>query len=334
MRPFTRLICVGLSLLITAPVAHSADELLVYSTRNKSYIEPLLDEYSRETGIAVNYVIGSASALINRMQIEGKQSKADLFITADASNLWYAASVGVLAPVQSRTLIRNIPQHLRSPENKWFGLSKRARTIVYHTERVNSDELDSYEELGDPKWKGRLCVRSSQDEYSLSMVAMLIASQGKAVTERIVQGWVNNLATPPFHEDADILNAIRSGQCDVGIVNSYYFARLQYEQPATKLKLFWADQKGSGVQVNITGAGVTAHAPNKDQAIDLLEWMSTKKTQVRYSKLSMEYPANPKVYPPRLVGRWGQYKEDKSNVAEAGRLQQEAIALMKQANHM
>lgn len=334
MRSIIRSICLGLSLSITAPTVIAGDEILVYSSRNKSYIQPLFDEYSRETGISIAYVICSANALISRLQVEGDQSKADLFITSDAANLSYAAASGVLAPIESRTLNRNVPEHLKAPDNSWFSLSKRARTIVYHSERVDPDQLDSYAALADPQWKGKLCLRSASDEYTQSLVAMLIKRLGEKKTEDVVKGWADNLATKPFRDDSHIIDALRAGQCDVSIINSYYYARVQHEQPQTKLKLFWADQSGDGVHMNVTGAGVTAYAPNKEEAVYFLEWLTTRKVQVKYTKLNMEYPVNPKVYPPRMVGRWGRFKEDTANIAEAGRLQEEAIAILSRVNHL
>jgi iron(III) transport system substrate-binding protein len=323
----------GLIALAVAMPAFSADELVVYSARKEHLIQPLFDRYTEETGVSIRYITDSAGPLLQRLKAEGSRTRADMLITVDAGNLWQAAQDGVLASVDSEVLEANVPEHLRDPENRWFGLSVRARTIIYNTERVDPSELSTYEALADPKWQGRLCLRTSKKVYNQSLVATMIARLGEERTEEIVRGWVSNLAVPPFSNDTKTMEAVAAGQCDVAIVNTYYFGRLQKEDPDIALALFWPNQQSSGVHVNVSGAGVTAHAPHRDQAVDLLEWLSRPEAQQLFAGLNMEYPVNPRVEPDPLVAAWGEFRADPINVSEAGRLQEEAVRLMDRAGY-
>lgn len=332
MRFITCLIFLA-SMMSFLPKVHAADELVIYSSKNASYVKPLFDEYSRENGVAISFLVGPTPALISRLEIEGKNTKADIILGTGASYFWTGSEKGLFATIPSRTLERNVPEHLKSPNNDWFSFSKRARTIIYNTEKVNESDLIGYADLTDKKWQGRLCLSTSSTDYSLSLVAMLIASHGVEKTQATVEGWVNNLAVPPLQDDMQIVEAITEGICDVGIINSYYYARLKREQPETNLKLFWADQGGAGVHMNVTAAAITANSSNKLQAIDFLEWLTTKQTQVRYANLSMEYPVNPKVYPAREVAKWGRFEEDIHPVAKAGENRKSALELIQNAHY-
>lgn len=323
----------GFIALAVAMPAFAADELVVYSARKEHLIQPLFDRYTEETGVPIRYITDSAGPLLQRLKAEGSRTRADMLITVDAGNLWQAAREGVLASVDSEVLEDNVPEHLRDPENRWFGLSVRARTIVYSTERVDPSELSTYEALAEPEWKGRLCLRTSKKVYNQSLVAAMIARLGEERTEEIVRGWVSNLAVPPFSNDTKTMEAVLAGQCDVAIVNTYYFGRLQKEDPDIALALFWPNQQSSGVHVNVSGAGVTAHAPHHDQAVDLLEWLSRPEAQQLFAGLNMEYPVNPRVEPDPLVAAWGEFRADPMNVSEAGRLQGEAVRLMDRAGY-
>lgn len=330
------LICSLLTLfaLATATPAVSADEeIVVYSARKEHLIKPLFDAYSKMSGVEIIYITDKAGPLLARLKAEGANTPADMLITVDAGNLWQAAEQGVLAHVDSKALNSNIPTHLRDPDNRWFGLSVRARTIVYSTERVKKGELSSYEDLADPKWKGRLCLRTSKKVYNQSLVATMIDRLGEKKAEQVVKGWVGNLAVPPFSDDTRTMKAIVAGQCDVGIVNTYYFGRLQKKDPGVKLALFWPNQKKSGVHVNVSGAGITRHAKHKAAAIKLLEWLSSAEAQKLFAGLNMEYPANPKVKPDPKVAAWGEFKGDDSNIAKAGALQRKAVMLMDRAGY-
>jgi iron(III) transport system substrate-binding protein len=321
------------AILLTPLAAIAADEVVVYSARNEHLIKPLFDKYTEQTGVKIRYITDKEGPLLQRLKAEGKRTPADMLITVDAGNLWTAAESGVLAPVDSPVLAQNIPEHLRDPGNRWFGLSVRARTIAYATDRVKPEELTSYEDLADPKWKGRLCLRTSKKVYNQSLVATLIARHGEAKTEEIVTGWVANLAAPPFSNDTKALEAVAAGQCDVTVVNTYYFGRLQKKQPDINLALFWPNQDSSGVHVNVSGAGITTHAKHPEAARALLEWLSSKDAQRVFASVNMEYPANPTVPPDPMVAAWGEFKTDQLNVSEAGRLQTDAIKLMDRAGY-
>ncbi|UCF31550.1 MAG: Fe(3+) ABC transporter substrate-binding protein [bacterium] len=315
----------------TAPLR--AAEVVVYSARNEHLIQPLFDRFTGETGIRVKFITDQAGALVQRIRSEGRRTQADLFITVDAGNLWYAADQGLLQPVKSPTLEENIPSHLRDPEGRWFGLSVRARTIVYSTDRVDPADLSTYEALGGPEWRGRLLLRTSKKVYNQSLVAMLIADHGVEKTERIVRSWVGNLAVDPLSNDTKVMEAILAGQGDVGIVNTYYYGRLSREDPELPLALFWPDQNGGGVHVNVSGAGVTRHARHREEAVRLLEWLSSSSAQGIFAEANLEYPANPGIEPHPAVKAWGTFKQSGMNLARAGELQGEAIRLMDRAGY-
>jgi len=312
-----------------------AKELVVYSARNEHLIQPLFEVYTKQTGVEIKFVTDKEGPLLQRLKAEGKNTPADLLITVDAGNLWHAASEGLLQPVASAVLERNVPANLRDPDNRWFGLSLRARTIVYSTERVKPEDLSSYAALGDEAWKGRLLLRTSKKVYNQSLVAMMIAEYGEEKTEQIVRSWVANLATDPFSNDTKVMEAIVAGQSDVAIVNTYYFGRLLRKQPELKLALFWPnqDQPGSGVHVNVSGAGVTKHAKHAEEAIAFLEWLSSEQAQNLFADANLEYPVNPAVAANAEVAAWGEFTPSPFNLSRAGELQESAIRLMDRAGY-
>lgn len=316
-----------------AACSRQPEQLVVYSARNEQLIKPMFDRYTAETGMPVRFVTDDAGPLIERLAAEGANSPADILLTVDAGELWYAADRGLLQPVESATLDSNIPDSLRDPQDRWFGLSVRARTMVYSTERVKPEELSNYAALADERWKGKLCLRTSKKVYNQSLVAMLIAEYGEAQTESIVKGWVANLATEPFSNDTLLMEAIAAGQCDVGLVNTYYFGRLLREKPDLPIKLFWADQAGNGVHVNVSGAGITTHAPHRPAAQKFLEWLSMPEAQSLFAGLNLEYPASPAVKADAIVLAWGNFKQSPMNVAKAGELQATAVKLMDRAGY-
>ncbi|MCB1668867.1 MAG: extracellular solute-binding protein [Porticoccaceae bacterium] len=312
------------------------DEVVVYSARKEHLIKPLFDAYTKKTGVKIRYITDSAAPLLARLKAEGSRTPADILMTVDAGNLWQAADSGVLATLNSKTLQDNIPAHLRDPQNRWYGLSVRARTIVYNTEALKAEELSSYENLADPEWRGRLCLRTSKKVYNQSLVAMMIARLGEKKTEQIVEGWIDNLAAAPYGSDNDVMSAIEAGQCDVGIVNTYYFGRLQKSNPATSLALFWANQgadENGGVHINVSGAGITRFAPNPGGAQALLEWLSSAEAQGMFAGINLEYPVNPDVAVDPQVVAWGKFKADRQNLSTAGELQVQAVMLMDRAGY-
>ncbi len=305
-----------------------ASELVVYSARAEQLIKPLFDAYTAKTGVKIQYVTDKEPVLLERLKAEGERTPADMLITVDAGNLWLAGEAGVIQPVVSETLEKNIPAHLRDPENRWFGLSLRARTIVYNTDKVKPADLGTYADLADPKWKGRLLLRTSKKVYNQSLVAALIAERGEAEAEKIVAGWVSNTPVEPFSNDAQAMEAVAAGVGDVTMVNTYYFGKLMEEKPASPLAIFWPDQDGAGVHVNVSGAGITTHAKHKDEAVKLLEWLSSAEAQSLFASLNMEYPANPAVPADERVAAWGGFKSSTLNVAKYGEYQAAAIKLM------
>lgn len=326
-------ICLTLGATFSAASAAGEPELVVYSARKEHLIKPLFDAYSAKNGIQIKFITDKAGPLQVRLIAEGARTPADLLITVDAGNLWRAADAGLLAAIDSPVLQANVPGRFRDPENRWFGLAVRARTIVYSTDRVKPEELSTYEALGDPQWKGRLCLRTSKKVYNQSLVAMMIARLGEEQTAKFVRSWVDNLATTPFSNDTRVMKAIGAGQCDVGIVNTYYYGRLINKDPSLPLALFWPNQTGSGVHVNISGAGVTKHAKHPQAAVKFLEWLSSEEAQRLFADANMEYPVNPRVKPDPRVAAWGEFKQDPINVSQAGRLQAKAVMLMDRAGY-
>jgi iron(III) transport system substrate-binding protein len=319
--------------LLSLALPAGADEVVVYSARNEQLIKPLFDAYTRETGVKIKFITDKEGALLQRLKAEGANTPADMLLTVDAGNLWEAAREGVLKPLQSKTLETNIPAHLRDPAGQWFGLSVRARTLFHNTQKLKPADLVSYEDLAQPKWKGRLCLRTSKKVYNQSLVAMLIAEHGEARAEQIVRGWVANLATDVFPDDTKMLEAVAAGQCDVGIANTYYFGRLMEKKPGLPLGIFWANQQGGGVHVNVSGAGITRHAKHEKEALRLLEWLSSEKAQNQFADVNLEYPVNPAVKPDAVVSAWGPFKQNAMNLSKAGELQAQAVKLMDRAGY-
>ncbi len=276
-----------------------AEEVVVYSARNEQLIKPLFDAYTLETGVQIKFITDKEGPLMARLKAEGKNTPADMLLTVDAGNLWQASEEELLRPIQSKILQANVPAHLRDPENEWFGLSVRARTLIYNTSKVKPSDMSTYEDLANPKWKGRLCLRSSKKVYNQSLVAMMINEYGDEKTEDMVRAWVSNLATSPFPDDTKAMEAVAAGQCDVTLVNTYYFGRLMEKNPTLPLGIFWPNQnlknKAAGVHVNISGAGVTRHAKNPAGAQKLIEWLSSDKAQNLFADVNLEYPVNPKI---------------------------------------
>lgn len=326
--------CAILALLLLAAPAWSA-ELTVYTARNEQLIKPVFDRYTEETGTTIRFLTDKEGPLLARLEAEGKRTPADVLMTVDAGNLWLAAEAGLLAPVESAVLSANIPAHLRDPQGRWFGFSVRARTLVYNTGSVKPAQLSTYAALAEPAWKGKLCLRSSQKVYNQSLVATMIAERGEEQAEAIVRGWVANLAAVPFASDDEVIQAVGSGRCAVGIVNTYYLGRMQRADASLPVALFWPDQAPGqrGVHVNVSGAGLTTHAKAPEEARRFLEWLSTDAAQALFAGLNLEFPANPAVAVDPLVAAWGPFRQDTVNLAEAGRLQAAAVKLMDRAGY-
>lgn len=325
------ILALGLTLLLfsstTAPEAREPESVVVYSARIEKLIKPMFDAFTAKTGIQVTYFTANAPELFERLKAEGTHTPADILITVDAGNLWIADHAGYLQGFESSIIQTNIPAHLRAKNNAWVGLSVRARPIMYSTERVKPTELSTYEALGDPQWRGRLCLRTSRKVYTQSLVATMIETLGERRTEEVVRGWMKN-EPHIFNSDTKMLEAIAAGQCDVTIANTYYLARLLTKKPNFPVTVFWPNQNGRGVHVNVSGAGVTKYATHRVEAIRLIEFLSSPEAQHLYADANFEYPANPAVKPNKLIAAWGEYKADEVDVAVAGALQATAVKLL------
>ncbi|MFP4072921.1 MAG: extracellular solute-binding protein [Actinomycetota bacterium] len=306
------------------------DAVRVYSGRHYD-LEEAFQGYADETGVNVDFLFGGDAELRERLRTEGEDTLADVFMTVDAANLELAASEGLLQPIDSSVLDAAVPDNLIHPQRLWVGLSKRVRTIMYHPDRVDPSELSTYEDLADPRWRDRLCMRNSNNVYTQSLVASLIYHHGYDGALEVVRGWVEN-ETEIMSNDIVILETIAAGGCDVGITNHYYLARLLEDDPEFPVLPFWANQDGRGVHVNVSGAGVTAHADDPDLAADLIEWLATE-GQEEFVYGNHEYPVNPEVDAPPLVREWGEFKEDALNAAEFAALNSDAIRLMSEAGY-
>ena len=318
---------------VTQIQAASGDDITVYSSRKEHLIQPLFEQFTKQTGIEVNYLTGSGGDLIERLKLEGSNTPADMFMTVDAGDLWYAGTQNIFQSVNTETIKSNIPSYLRDPKGLWTGLSVRARTIVYSKERVNPSELSTYSNLASSNWNKKLCLRTSKKIYTKSLVASIIHNQGEEKASQVISGWVNNLAAVPNAKDSHVMNAIIAGQCDVGLVNTYYYGQLIEKTPDAPVKLFWANQETTGVHVNVSGAGVTKHASNPSGATQLLEWLSSAEAQAIYGSLNKEYPANQNIDSDEIVSSWGSFTQDKMNLSIAGILQADAVKLMQRLGY-
>lgn len=315
-------------------VAFAAEVVNVYSAREEQLIKPLVNAFTKDTGIQVNLVTADDDPLLERLKREGDNSPADLLITADAGRLYRASEQGSLQAIQSPKLQQAIPAHLRDPQNRWFGLTYRARVIFYNKASVNPQELSTYENLADAKWRGRICVRSSNSIYNQSLLASMIASLGEAAAETLAKGLVTNLAKPPSGGDRDQIKAAATGQCDLALANTYYYAQMLYggdaaqKAAAQKVGIFFPNQQNRGTHINISGAAVTASAPNKANAIKLLEYMVLDDAQRWYSTTNGEYPVKATIPAAEQLQAWGRFKTDALNLSLLGRYNQAALIIM------
>ncbi|WP_414899927.1 extracellular solute-binding protein [Sphingomonas flavalba] len=340
MRKFLPLAMFGLTLLAAcADGKKEAGEQVVnlYTARHYDSDTPLYERFTRETGIKVNRIEGNANELIARMKSEGANSPADLFITADAGALWRAQQAGLFQPVQSDTLNERIPANLREPNGNWYGFMRRARVVAYDAAKVKPEEVDDYEKLAGPRFKGQICVRSSDSIYNLSLVGALIEAWGPERADRWVKGIVANMARPPEGGDRDQIRAVGAGVCQVALTNSYYYIRMANGDNAgdravtEKVKLGFPSLDGKGAHVNISGGGIAANAPNRDNALKLLEFFASAESQRHISQNNNEFPASPDVAAPPPVDAYANFTAHPMDaVAFAGR-QPEAQSMMSAA---
>ncbi len=310
--------------------AQQKDVLRVYSGRHYGS-EKAFELFAKETGIDVRFLYGSDADLRERLKTEGKDTLADVYLTVDASNLALAANSDLLRPLQSKKLTDIVPAQYRDPENRWFALALRARSIIYNPDRVDPSELSTYAALADPKWKGRLCLRNSTATYTQSLVASLIAHDGYDGAKAIVKGWVDN-KPEMINADPEIVKTVAKEGCDVGLVNHYYLAQELVKNPSLRTRIFWADQNGRGTHVNVSGAGVTKYADDPELAQRFIEWLATDGQAVFISE-SDEYPINPAVEPAPVVKGFGSFKADELAASRIGDLNADALKLMDEVGY-
>ena len=322
------------SVLVNVAAVQAA-EVNIYSARQEELIKPLLDKFSKDTGIKVNLITGKPDELISRMVSEGRNSPADVLISTDVGRLYRAKQQGVLQAVESQVLTDTIPAELRDPSGQWYGLTMRARPIMYVPGKVDPQQLSTYEDLASPKWKGKICIRSSDNIYNQSMTASIIAHDGAEKAQSWAEGLVANFAQPPKGGDRDQIKAAAAGVCDIAIANTYYLGGMLAD-PAEKavaeqVKVFWPNQAGRGTHVNISGAGVAKYAPNKDEAVKLLEYMTSADAQQWYAEANHEYPVREGVAVSTILQGFGDFKADTLNLDKLGELNGEAIKVMDRA---
>ncbi|MBS1269700.1 MAG: Iron uptake protein A1 [Gammaproteobacteria bacterium] len=326
------------ALLAGAVNTSAAAEVNIYSARKEALIKPLLDRFTKDTDIAANLVTGSADALLKRLEMEGMNSPADIVITVDAGRLHRAKASNLLQPVRSDAVTGAVPEQYRDPENYWFGLSFRARPVMYAKERVGASELSTYEALADEKWKDRICIRSSNNIYNQSLVASMILANGVEAAETWARGLVQNMARPPQGGDRDQIKATAAGECDLAIANSYYLGRMLNNEndpgqrkAARQIAIHWPNQKGRGAHVNVSGIGVTRSAQNYDEAIRLIEFLVSDYAQAYYARSNYEYPVKENVHWSETLEQWGTFRADTVNLSLLGENNAAAVKLMDRA---
>lgn len=329
--------CLGLFTSLLAADLYAQEQVNVYSARKEALIKPVLDKFSEATGIQVNLVTGKADALITRIKNEGKHSPADVLLTTDVGRLVRAKEQGLTQAISSDVLTNNIPARLRDNDNHWFSLTLRARPIMYSPDRVDPAKLSTVEALNNGDWKGRVCIRSSSNIYNQSMIAAMIEQQGEQATQAWASDFVKTFARPPKGGDRDQIKAMVSGVCDIAIANTYYLAGMltgsdsSQRDIAKQVKVFWPNQQGRGAHVNVSGASVTAHAPNKAAAQKLVEFMTEKDSQAWYAKTNHEYPVRSDVEWSDVLKAFGQFKAETIQLERVGELNADAVKLMDKA---
>lgn len=321
-------------LALTAQSPVQAAEVNLYTSRHYQSDEELYKTFTKDTGIKVNVIQAGGSELIQRLQREGRNSPADVFLTADAGVIGQAEAAGLLQAVKSPILEKAIPENLREPDGNWFGFTQRARVIMYHKDRVKPSQLSTYEDLADPKWKGKILIRSSNNSYNQSLTASLIHAHGVEKTEAWAKGIVANMARPPRGGDRDQITAMLAGEGDIAIANTYYLGQLIKENPGgyEKVGVFFPNQGDRGTHMNISGGGVTRYAPHKAEAIKFLEFLASREAQKEFAEGNFEYPAVPGVPVSPVIAAWGtDFKRDPLNVSVLAKLNGEAVRLMDRA---
>ena len=320
-----------LTSFLILPAVAIGGELNIYSHRQPFLINPFLTAFTEKTGIKTN-VVYSTKGLAQRLQAEGKNSPADVILTVDIGRLQVYADLKLLAKINSKKLKENVPSHLRSSDDTWVGLSKRSRLIVAAKSRINKSDISRIEDLANPRWKNKICSRPGSHVYNRALMASIIAAHGVKIAEEWAEGLVSNLARRPQGNDRAQVKAIYQGQCDIAIINNYYFGKLKYSNDpkqrawAKDLMLIFPNQgvNDRGAHVNISGGGVAKYSKNKNEAIELLEFLTEASAQELYGTINFEYPVNKEVMPTKILQSWGEFREDQLPIQQIAELSQEA----------
>ncbi|MEK7438431.1 MAG: Fe(3+) ABC transporter substrate-binding protein [Pseudomonadota bacterium] len=335
-------ICAISFCVLAAPAAATGDDRVVnlYTARHYQTDEALYADFTRQTGIKINRIEGGEDPLFERIKNEGANSPADVFITVDIGRLWRAEQAGIFSPVKSKTLESRIPAAYRDPGGRWFGFSARSRVIAYNKDAVKPAGIRNYEDLADPKWKGKICVRSSSHPYMLSLTASMVSHLGEAKAAQWVKGMKDNLARDPRGGDTDQIKAVAAGECDLALANTYYLVRLLRSAKAEdrkimeKIGVIWPNQDNRGAHMNISGGGMLKHAPHKTAAVKFLEYLASDAAQAYFADGNNEWPvvATVKVKNPELQSL-GKFKADPLHVSELGRNQPTALRISDRAGY-
>nr|WP_150913845.1 Fe(3+) ABC transporter substrate-binding protein [Marinobacter halotolerans] len=322
---------------LTLPMTASAEgDVNIYSYRQAYLLEPLLEAFEKETGIESN-VVFAKKGLAERLEREGRNSPADVVMTVDISRLSELVDRDLVQAVDNKVLEDNIPQNLRHPDGKWFALTTRGRLIYASKERVEPGEITTYEELADNKWNDRICTRSGQHPYNIALFSSMIAHHGGEDAEQWLEGLKDNLARKPQGGDRDQIKAIHAGECDIAIGNSYYYGNMLQDEnqreAAESVRLIFPNNDGRGTHINISGIALTKSAPNRDNAVRLMEFLSTPEAQRIYAEANTEYPANPAVEPSGMVAEWGDINPDDLSLQKIADLRDEAVKMVDRVDY-
>lgn len=308
-------------------------EITIYTHRHYDSDKTIIANFEKETGIKVNVVKAKADELLQKLEAEGKQSPADLLLTIDAGRLVRAKQKDLLQSAQSEIIEKSVPENLRDEENFWFSLTKRARIIVYDKNKVNPEDLSTYEDLTNPKWNGKVLIRSSSNIYNQSLLASIIANNGQDSAKQWAEGLVQNMARKPKGNDRDQVKAILAGEGEIGIINTYYLGKLINSKDSLEVEagnsvgVFFLNQKDRGAHINVSGIGVAKHAPNKEDAVKFIEYLVSKDVQEIFAKANYEYPVNKEASASDLLKSWGDFKEDNLPLSKLGELNKNAVVI-------
>lgn len=334
LRPMHYALTATLALAAAAPAAR-AQEVNVYSYRQPELVEPLFAAFTQDTGIEVNTVFLN-EGMVERLQAEGDRSPADLVFTVDISRLSAIVEAGLTQPVESEVLNQNIPEFYRDPENHWFGLTSRARVVYAHKDRVSDDEVTTYEDLATDKWEGRICMRSGTNAYNVALTSAVIHHHGEEAAKDWLQGVKDNLARRPQGNDRAQVRAIWAGECDISIGNTYYMGLMlqdeEQQEWAESVRLLFPTFEIGGTHVNVSGVAMTNAAPNREEALRLMEFLASDQGQALYAEINNEYPVDPETEPSALVQSWGELNPDDVNLMELADLRPVALRITEEVN--